>query len=116
VLVWSEAWSAEGEKGKTGCLLQHTPAGARLPAARQLYSPAQSSRVLSSRLEEERSDEPPRFRAWIAGRINLENQDKFIALLIKSPIVPEEARGDQSVAHGLQLRSQFIELVSPFHA
>jgi hypothetical protein len=31
MLVWSEAWSAEGEKGKTSCSLKHTLARASVP-------------------------------------------------------------------------------------
>jgi hypothetical protein len=32
MLVWSQAWNAEGEKGKTRYWLKHTPASARVPA------------------------------------------------------------------------------------
>jgi hypothetical protein len=33
MLVWSEAWSAEGEKGKTSCFLKHTLTRACVPTA-----------------------------------------------------------------------------------
>jgi len=33
MLVWSEAWSAEGEKGKTNCSLKHTLTQACVPKA-----------------------------------------------------------------------------------
>jgi hypothetical protein len=33
MLVWSKAWSAEGEKGKTSCSFQHTPTQGCVPAA-----------------------------------------------------------------------------------
>jgi hypothetical protein len=33
MLVWSEAWNAEGEKEKTDYCLKHTPANVRVPAA-----------------------------------------------------------------------------------
>jgi hypothetical protein len=32
MLVWSEAWTAEGEKGKTDCYPEYTPAGGHLGA------------------------------------------------------------------------------------
>jgi hypothetical protein len=33
MLVWSEAWSAEGEKGKTSCSFKHTLTRACVPTA-----------------------------------------------------------------------------------
>jgi len=33
MLVWSEAWSAKGEKGETDCCLKHTPTQACVPTA-----------------------------------------------------------------------------------
>ena len=33
MLVWSEAWNAEGEKGKTGCHFNHTPTTTHVPTA-----------------------------------------------------------------------------------
>ena len=33
MLVWSEAWNAKGEEGKTGYCLEHTPIAVLVPMA-----------------------------------------------------------------------------------
>jgi hypothetical protein len=57
VLVWSEAWNAEGEKGKTDCCFEHTPIRTRVPTA-----PRNSQSSNSADDREYGNDKTERFR------------------------------------------------------